>query len=241
MDRFFDLHSHMLCGVDDGAKTSEEMYAMLEMAYADGIRALCLTPHYSPYLFGETYEKSQKAFVQLEAYVAEKHPDMQLYLGHELGYHHSCLEALADGRCRTVAGSRYLLVDFFEQVELYELQKAMDQLQGSGYFPILAHTERYHCLLKNLEWVENFIERGGVVQVNASSIEGSWGGDAKKLWKKLFKENLVHLISTDSHNLTTRPPKFSVCMQYLKKHCSEAGIRELVWENACKIVNNERV
>ena len=241
MDRFFDLHSHMLCGVDDGAKTPEEMYAMLEMAYADGIRALCLTPHYSPYLFGETCEKSQASFALLEAYVAEKHPDMQLFLGHELGYHHSCLEALEDGRCRTIAGSRYVLVDFFEQVELYELQKAMDQLLGSGYFPILAHTERYRCLIKNLDWVESFVGRGGVIQVNASSIVGAWDFCAKKQWKKLFKKNLIHVISTDAHNLTSRSPSLSVCMPYLEKHCSEEWMRELVWENAQKIVNNERI
>ena len=241
MERFFDLHSHMLCGVDDGAKTPEEMYAMLEMAYEDGARALCLTPHYSPYLFGETGEKSQDSFSLLKAYVAEKHPDMQLFLGHELGYHHSCTEALEDGRCRTVAGSRYVLVDFSEHVELYELQKAMDQLQGSGYFPILAHAERYRCLLKNLDWVELFVERGGVVQVNASSVDGAWGSHAKRQWKRLFKRDLIHLISTDAHNLTTRPPVFSVCMRYLQKHCSEEGIQALVWDNAFRIVNNERI
>ena len=61
MAQFFDLHSHMLCGVDDGAKTVEEMFSMLEMAYEDGIRAICLTPHYSPYLFGDTFEKSAES------------------------------------------------------------------------------------------------------------------------------------------------------------------------------------
>ena len=241
MARFFDLHSHMLCGVDDGPETPEEMYAMLETAYEDGIRALCLTPHYSPYLFGETLESSKESFALLQAYVAEKHPDMKLFLGHELGYHHSCPEALADGRCRTLARGRYLLVDFPETVEFYEIQKAMDQLQGIGYFPVLAHTERYRCLAKHLDWVEDFVDRGGVVQVNASSVVGSWGGLAKKQWKKLFKMGLIHVISTDAHNLTSRPPKMSVCMDFLAKHCSAAGIRELTWDNACRIINNERL
>ena len=51
MIRFFDLHTHLLCGVDDGARSPEEMYAMLDMAYEDGTRAMCLTPHFSPYFF----------------------------------------------------------------------------------------------------------------------------------------------------------------------------------------------
>ncbi|MBR5615225.1 MAG: hypothetical protein IKW66_00240 [Clostridia bacterium] len=241
MSQFFDLHSHMLCGVDDGAKTPDEMYAMLEMAYEDGTRALCLTPHYSPYLFGDTFEKSAKSFALLKAYVAKNHPDMKLFLGHELGYHHSCLDALDAGRCRTVSGSRYVLVDFPESVEFFEIQAAMDQLQRTGYFPILAHTERYRCLFKNFRWIEEFYERGGIIQINASSGLGSWGGHCKKQWKKLLKAGLVHVISTDGHNLTSRPPKMSVCMDYLKKHCSAGEIRALTWDNACRIVNDERI
>ncbi len=238
---FFDMHSHMLCGVDDGAKTPEEMFSMLEMAYEDGTRALCLTPHYSPYLFGDTYEKSLRSFELLQTYVAEKHPDMRLFLGHELGYHHGSLEALENGRCRTVAGSRYVLVDFPEGVDFFEIQAAMDRLMGAGYTPILAHTERYRSLFKRIDWIEEFMDRGGVVQMNASSVQGSWGLSVKRQWKKLFRMGLVHILSTDAHNLTTRPPKMSACMDYLKKHCSPQGIRMLTWENACRVVQNERI
>ena len=118
---FFDMHCHMLAHVDDGAQNTETMFAMLEAAYADGIRAICLTPHYSPYLYGDTYEESERSFAVLQKYVADKHPDMHLFLGHELGYHGGCVPALESGRCRTLAGSRYVLVDFPEKVDLLEL------------------------------------------------------------------------------------------------------------------------
>ncbi len=239
MAQFFDLHSHMLCGVDDGAKDPEEMFAMLEMAYEDGIRAICLTPHYSPYLFGDTSEKSAESFQLLGRYISEKHPDMRIFLGHELGYHHSGLNALNDGKCRSVAGGRYVLVDFPESVEFFEIQSAMDSLQRSGYFPILAHTERYRCLFKKISWIEEFVDDGGVVQVNASSVNGSWGSGCAKQWKKLIKRGLVHIISTDAHNLTTRPPKMSVCLPFLQKHCDARTIRRLTWDNACRVVRDE--
>jgi protein-tyrosine phosphatase len=132
-------------------------------------------------------------------------------------------------------------VDFPESVDFFEIQGAMDRLQGSGYLPVLAHTERYRCLAKHLDWVEEFVNRGGVVQVNASSVAGAWGKHAQKQWKKLFKRGLIHVISTDAHNLTSRPPQMSVCMDFLAKHCSAAGLRELTWDNACRIVNNERL
>lgn len=238
MKPFFDLHSHMLYGVDDGAKNQEDMFSMLEMAYADGIRAICLTPHYSPYLFGDTFDASERAFAILQDYVQKKHPDMYLYIGHELGYYNGCSAALSDGVCRTVAGSRYVLVDFPEKVEFYEISRAMDQLRSMGYSPILAHAERYRCLFSKLSWVRNFVEDGGVVQINASSANGEWGPRAKAQWKKLLKHGLVHIVSSDAHNLTTRPPKISVCMDALKKYCDAQTVRDLVWNNACRVVQD---
>ena len=241
MLRFFDMHSHMLCGVDDGAKTPEDMFSMLEMAYEDGVRALCLTPHFSPYHFGDTTEKSQQAFEILSAYVAEKHPDMQLYLGHELGYYHECLEALDSGACRCINNSRYVLVDFPESVMFYELSNAVERLQSAGYFVILAHTERYTCLHKDRKWIEAFVESGGIVQLNASSGCGGWGKPAEKQWKKLLKHGLAHIISSDAHNLTERLPVMSNCLPFLQKHFDDATVADLVWSNACRVVADQRI
>ncbi|MBQ7336215.1 MAG: hypothetical protein IJW92_07070 [Clostridia bacterium] len=241
MEAFFDLHSHMLSGVDDGAKNREMMFSMLEMAYADGIRAVCLTPHYSPYLFGDTHQTSEAAFAVLCDYVAQKHPDMKLFLGHELGYHQGCLRALEEGSCRTVAGSRYVLVDFPEKIDFFEIKHAMNSLRSGGYSPILAHTERYRCLFSKFDWVREFVEDGGIVQINASSVCGSWGTMAKMQWKRLVRAGLVHVVSTDAHNTTTRPPKMTVCMDYLKKHCDPDTVRALVWEHAWRIVEDKPI
>ena len=241
MLHFFDLHSHMLCDVDDGARTSEEMFAMLEMAYEDGIRALCLTPHYSPYHFGDTKEKSQRSFEVLQAYVAERHPDMQLYLGHELGYYHECLNALDDGSCRCINNSRYVLVDFPASVAFYELSSAVERLQRAGYFVVLAHTERYECLYKNIGWIEDFAENGGIIQLNASSCCQAWGRSTEKQWKKLIKRGLAHVISSDAHNLTKRPPVMSVCMPFLQKRFDDEVIYDLIWGNASRIVADKPI
>lgn len=241
MSYFFDMHCHMLCGVDDGAKTSEEMYAMLEMAYEDGVRALCLTPHYSPYLFGDTFEQSARSFERLREYVSQKHADMRIFLGHELGYYHGCLESLRAEKCRTIAGSRYVLVDFPAGVEFFELQNAMDQLRFAGYFPILAHTERYGCLFHQMRWIEEFVEGGGIIQLNAASAVGDWGKASQRQWKKLIKKGLAHIISSDAHNTDTRPPRISVCLPILEKLCDPQTIRRLTWDNACRVVRNEPI
>ena len=238
---FFDLHSHLLCEVDDGAKSPEEMYKMLEASYEDGVRAICLTPHYSPYLFGDTSEAAQKAYALLEEYVAQKHPDMRIFLGNELGYHQDAVEALNTGRCRTLNGSRYVLLDFPEGIMLFAIKNAVEQLKGAGYSVILAHAERYRCLHGEFEWIASFVAAGGVIQLNASSYLGAWGSRAKRQWKRLVKKQLVHIIASDAHNLTTRPPQMSVCMRFLHRHCSEQAVQNLVWNNACRVIRDELI
>lgn len=239
MTPFFDLHTHLLCGVDDGAKSQEEMFRMLDMAYEDGTRAICLTPHFSPYLFGDTSAGSLEAFGVLKEYTDRKYPDMKLFLGHELGYYDGCPDALNSGTCRTLAGSRYLLVDFPEDIDFFEMRSAIGRLQSIGYRPVLAHAERYPCLVHNLGWLEAFRENGGLVQINASSAIGAWGRIAKAQWKQLVRRHLVHIVSSDGHNLTTRQPKMSVCIPILRKYCNENTIRQLVWENAWCVVRDE--
>ena len=163
---------------------------------------------------------------------------MELYLGHELGYHSGCLDALHSGRCRTLADSRYVLVDFPEGVEFFEIDNAVDALLRDGYIPILAHAERYSCLHKRVSWIEWYVDQGGVIQINASSVTGDWGASAQKQWIRLVRDGLAHVISSDAHNLSTRPPLMSVCMGFLEKYCDEETIRLLTWENAWRIVRD---
>ncbi len=241
MGPFFDLHSHMLCGVDDGAKDQEMMFAMLDVAYADGVRAICLTPHYSPYHFGDTFDRSERSFAILSEYAERNYPDMQLFIGHELGYYHGCEDALRRGRCRMLAGSRYVLVDFPAQVDFFDLSGAVNRLRGMGYRTVLAHAERYRCVSHNFDWIREYVDAGGLVQINASGICERWGSPIRGRWIRLLRENLVHFIASDGHDLNNRSPKMSVCMDYLQKHYSPDFIRELTWENAWHIVKNEAI
>ena len=239
---FFDMHTHFLCGVDDGAKDEHQSHALLRMAYEDGARAICLTPHFNPYLFGDTSAASERAFERLRAYAAEEYPDLELFLGHELGYYDACLSALSEGRCRTLAGGRYLLVDCSAFVSFAVLRQGLDRLLQMGYIPVLAHAERYRALKHRLKWLAEFIACGGLVQLNAGSAIGDFGKFEQKQFRKIVQADLVHVISSDGHNTETRKPLISVCLPVLEElQISPEKIRRLTWDNANAIVHNERV
>lgn len=105
-----DIHCHLLYGVDDGAKTIEESVAMLEAAKEQGISAMILTPHYRHGMFAYPKEEIEEHFRILEPYAQKL--GIYLALGTEYHVNSHIVEALDSGRCRTMAGSRYVLCEY---------------------------------------------------------------------------------------------------------------------------------
>ena len=210
MAAFVDIHCHALFGVDDGAETEQDMYQMLRMAYEDGTRLLCLTPHYDSIPHEEMEMTAEAAFALAEAYCQKHLPELKLVLGNELSYRVGCVDSLLDGKCRTLAGSRYVLVDFFMTPTLSELKRGVSVILGSGYIPIIAHAERYDCLLGKIREIAQFVENGALVQVNAGSLSLGMLSPVGRMARRLLSEGLVHLVASDGHNVSSRLPTLSL-------------------------------
>lgn len=205
---YTDVHSHLLFGADDGAETETEMYAMLDAAYASGTRALCLTPHYQPRYYGHNGGRADHAMSLLTAYAKEKYPDMTLALANELGYYTECERAVADGSCRLLGG-RYLLMDFLPRTPLFTIRYAVDEMLSAGYHLVLAHIERYEALKGEEDLIAEWASRGALLQVNASAFARKMPFFAKRRIKKLMKRELIHMVASDAHDLSLRPPSLA--------------------------------
>ncbi|MDO4621114.1 MAG: hypothetical protein Q4B09_10915 [Lachnospiraceae bacterium] len=114
--RYADIHTHILFGVDDGPSDIEEMRKLIELSYEDGARILCATPHMRPEFWGDPSEAVRRAFAEASSYVQQTFPDMQLFLGSEIRYHQNCLQWIQEGRCSSINGGRYILLEFSDQV-----------------------------------------------------------------------------------------------------------------------------
>lgn len=211
---YTDIHSHMLCGCDDGAADVATMYAMLDSAYASGTRTLCLTPHFQPSFYGDNRESSEQSFALLSAYAAEKYPDMKLHLGNELGYYTDCASALNAGHCRLLGG-RYLLMDFVPNVPLFTLRYAMNELLAAGHHVILAHVERYRVLRTEHDLLLDWESRGTLFQVNASAFTGNLSFGQKRFVKFLMEQAMIHAVASDAHDLEVRSPSLAKAEQVI--------------------------
>ena len=217
---YTDIHCHLLCGVDDGAKTPEIMHRMLEVAYRSGTRHICATPHLHPELFGDKREKTAQMFERLCGFAKENYPDMKLSLGCEMGYHSAWRETLKNGGC-ALLGGRYLLVDFPADLSYYDLCYEMDDLISVGIPLILAHVERYEALYGEYSRINDWCHRGLVLQMNASAFSSRNSFRKKMHVKRLIRKCPISIVSSDGHNMETRPPILSVAYERIVKKYGE--------------------
>ena len=170
---FADIHIHAVCGVDDGAITREGMFRMVDAAYSDGTRLMCVTPHFHPGAFGEHHKKTLEEFKCLKEYAAEKYPDLELYLGNEMRYSDRCQDWLYDGVCLSMGGTKYVLTEFSFGETSERITKALESMFNFGYIPIVAHAERYHNL--PLSQIRKLHSEGVLIQVDSMSLLKKFG------------------------------------------------------------------
>lgn len=236
---FADIHNHMLFGVDDGAKTEAEMQQLIDASYADGVRHLCFTPHYHPGYFGEHQAQIAAAFEQARQFTAERCADLQLYLGNELRYERSCMEWLAQGKCRTLNDSKYLLVDFLYPEPAEAILEAMLRVLNAGYRPVLAHVERYETFHRDLREIDRLKSWGVILQVDAQSPLGGLGHGSKVRARRLLSAGAVDLIASDAHDLRNRPPQLSDCYEFVSRKYGDDYASHLFLEQPLRILKGE--
>lgn len=241
MQGIVDVHSHILPGVDDGSKNMDMTRQMLQMAWSEGIHTIIATPHHRRGYAQAPAEKLKEAYQAVCIEAKKINPDFKIYLGSELFRSHSLEERLASGEALTMAGTNYALVEFLPSDPYRELHSTLRRIQMAGYKPIVAHAERYQCLVKEPELTEELVDMGCLIQVNASSVTGENGFSAKRYVRKLLKYELVHFLGTDAHDLNRRSPMIQKCVSYIAKKYGEEYARRVSSENALKLLSGSPV
>lgn len=227
---YADMHNHALFGVDDGAKTEEMMLSMVDASYQEGVRFLCLTPHFYPRGFGDNRNAVMSVYDKLCSKAAECWPELKFGLGNELRYERGCISWLRDNICKTMNGTEYVLVDFHEKEEAEYIHQALDRILNAGYTPVLAHAERYNKL-RECDVCE-LRENGVMIQVDTQSLFRGFGFSAQRRCKGLLKSELVDFAGSDAHDLTHRIPGMSRFYEAVKKFCSAEYATALCSTNA---------
>ena len=212
-------------GMDDGCKSAHEAVALLKTSYGQGIGKMFATPHYYPVETVERFLERREQAVQLLQEQLEEEQDSvpEFVLGAEVAFHRGLsqnpeLEKLCLGH------SRYLLLEMPFQKWSSDMIREVSSICGArGIVPILAHIERYisHQRPGTLEQLLNL---NVLVQMNAESLLhfGSRGQA-----RSMLKNDVVQLLGSDCHNLTSRPQNLGQAIAYLEKRGMEGVLSRL--------------
>ena len=232
MEEIIDIHSHIIPCVDDGARSMEQSLKMLEIAASEGITGMIATPHQKADRKCVTPEGITKRIRILQEEAEKLKIPVKLYPGNEIFYRHGLAELLEAGKIRTMADSHYALIEFLPGEDYNYIRDALGRVASFGYWPILAHVERYANVVKNLEKARELKDDTGCFfQINASSVSGEQGLAVKNVVKKLLKLGLVDFAATDTHSDGGRAPRIKKCAAYLEKKWGTDEARKLLVEN----------
>lgn len=231
-----DMHHHGLSGVDDGCADSAESLVLLKSEASQGVSDVICTPHFI--LDGKYHLDGESVLKQVsELQEACNHAGIELVLhaGHELFIHRFLPGCLKEKQCLTLAGSRYVLVEFpFDEYQ-DEYDYILEDLRAMGYIVIVAHPERYAYVRKDLNFCLRWLDCGDLLQCNQNSILNK---DLKKMMHKMLKHGFVSFIASDAHG-SKRPCRLSEAYEEVVKLCGKQKADELFVLNQVKILKNE--
>jgi protein-tyrosine phosphatase len=231
-DGFADIHSHVLYGMDDGARTRDDSLRMLELAARSGTTDIVATPHansryrYDPHL--------------IDAQIADLNASVA-----GIGVHRGCDfslqadnidDAIAHPARYAINGRQYLMVEFPDIPTFGSHDGILEHLLGAGLVPVITHPERNAAIRRTPRTVARWVDLGCFVQVTAGSFGGRFGKGARDCAIGLLASGLVHFVASDAHDCEHRPPTLGSVYDALVREWGAESIRPLFIDNPRAVI-----
>lgn len=198
-DNHIDIHSHLLPGIDDGARTFEDTLRLTQALQSFGVSQFITTPHIIQYVWDNTHEqilsKKETTVLELEKNkitipfkaAAEYLMDDQfvrLFQSHDL----------------LTLKDNYVLVEMSYINAPIQLYSILFDLQVAGYIPVLAHPERYLFYHNNFNEYQKLKRAGCLFQLNLLAVVGYYGTEITKIAEQLLAKGMYTYVGSDVHH-----------------------------------------
>jgi len=195
-----DMHSHLIPGIDDGAKTVEDSVELIRHLHSLGYTKLITTPHVMSDYFQNTPETILGGLEIVRAALKENNIPVEISAAAEYYIDDGFIRKLEEEKLLTF-GDNYLLVEVSYINPPDNVRDILFRAQVLGYKPILAHPERYPFWYRSLDEYQRFFDMGIILQLNLNSLSGYYGPDAKRIAEKLIEMEIVQALGTDMHHM----------------------------------------
>lgn len=231
MKNIYDIHTHIIPKVDDGASSIEEALEILEDEARQGVKGIMLTPHFRRGMF-ETAESM--IYAQFKILLSEakiRFPELDIRLGCELRVKRDMEDVLKERRFCTMGGGSSVLLEFSSRNSSGYIIRKTKELIMLSYEPIIAHIEKYEALYKRYDIVEQLRELGAGIQIDTDSVLGLSNVRRRKFCAGLLKRRLVDYAASDVHNMTSRRSSIRECADFIEKKYGEGYAKKIFEDN----------
>jgi len=235
----YDLHCHLLPGVDDGPESLEEALAMARLAVAEGIRKSIVTPHMH---VGRWENDRASIDAAVDSYRRElKIAGIELEIGFaaEVRCDYDIIPYVEAGRVPylgTFEGERVMLLEFPHGHMPVGGDKLVAWLRARGVRPMIAHPERNKDIMRDLTKLQPYIEAGCLIQLTADAAAGNFGTVCQARSLEMLARGWVTVMASDAHDTEARPPRLRPGVARAAQAIGEQAARDLVDATPRRIV-----
>jgi protein-tyrosine phosphatase len=218
-----DIHSHLIPGIDDGAKSLEVSVALIRQMMAMGFTRIITTPHVMSGNYPNTKQDMLEGLASLKRFLQEESIKIPISVAAEYYLEQEFLELLESEPLLTLPNN-HLLVEVSKLSAFKGFFDCLFRIQLKGYKIILAHPERYLYYHNNYKVYEDLKSKDVLFQVNILSLLGYYGKNIKKIAHRLVEDNLVELLGTDIHH-----PRH---IQYIQDNITSTDLQKILSNHA---------
>ena len=202
-----DFHSHILPGIDDGARNLDTSMAMLEQIREQKVDYMVATPHFyaSKDRIDSFLAKRANAWEQLSEAIEERdfHNAPQFFLGSEVAFFEGISRADQIDSL-TIGDTNLLLLEMpFVPWTMQNVREVEKLISDRKLHVIIAHLERFIWMPGNKKMIQSLLELPVTVQINAESFL-EW--KHRRTLLKMFRDGTAHILGSDCHGAHHRVP-----------------------------------
>lgn len=191
-----DMHSHLLPGIDDGAKSVEESVSYIKALHDLGLHKLICTPH----IIQELYPNSNQTIMPALQVVKNALVSANITIELEAAAEYMVDDRFEISEQMMCLPDSHLLIEMSYLNETPNIEQVIFDLQIKGYKIILAHPERYNFYHHAHGRFSRLKDMGCIFQLNLLSLTGYYGKPVKTVTEYLLSKNMYELAGTDLHH-----------------------------------------
>ena len=196
-----DMHSHLIPGIDDGAKTMDHTIAMLAKFQSMGYQKVITTPHIMSDYYRNTPEIILSGLSNVRNELSKLNLNIEIEAAAEYYFDDALMSKLLNKEKLLTFGDNYVLFEFSFHSKPDQIEKLFFELLTQGYKPVLAHFERYEYFHGSVDLAREWREKGILIQLNFNSIFGHYGPDVKLQAERLIDSGQIDFAATDCHRI----------------------------------------